>query len=75
MVTGVMVSVSVVMVTGDCPSRLASPSGKKYRSKPELARALGNTVDLTYFDFHTGKMSSAKKDLRMKKVTAQVDYG
>ncbi|XP_043213517.1 methyl-CpG-binding domain protein 2-like isoform X2 [Amphibalanus amphitrite] len=51
-----------------------SPSGKKYRSKPELARALGNAVDLTYFDFQTGKMSSAKKDLRMKK-TAQVDYG
>ncbi|KAF0296555.1 Methyl-CpG-binding domain protein 2 [Amphibalanus amphitrite] len=53
---------------------MTNPSGKKYRSKPELARALGNAVDLTYFDFQTGKMSSAKKDLRMKK-TAQVDYG
>ena len=56
------------------PSSVDSPSGKKYRTKPELARALGPAVDLTYFDFQTGRMSSAKKDLRLKK-TAQVDYG
>jgi len=51
-----------------------SPSGKKFRTKPELARALGSSVDLTYFDFQTGKLSSAKKDMQLKK-TSQVDYG
>nr|2KY8_A Chain A, Methyl-CpG-binding domain protein 2 [Gallus gallus] len=33
-----------------------SPSGKKFRSKPQLARYLGNAVDLSCFDFRTGKM-------------------
>uniref|UniRef100_A0A8C6WXT0 MBD domain-containing protein n=1 Tax=Neogobius melanostomus TaxID=47308 RepID=A0A8C6WXT0_9GOBI len=32
-----------------------SPSGKKFRSKPQLVRFLGNAVDLSYFDFRTGK--------------------
>lgn len=37
-----------------------SPSGKKFRSKPQLARYLGNTVDLSSFDFRTGKMMPSK---------------
>lgn len=38
----------------------SSPSGKKFRSKPQLARYLGNTVDLSSFDFRTGKMMPSK---------------
>uniref|UniRef100_A0A8C6RI53 Methyl-CpG binding domain protein 2 n=1 Tax=Nannospalax galili TaxID=1026970 RepID=A0A8C6RI53_NANGA len=37
-----------------------SPSGKKFRSKPQLARYLGNAVDLSSFDFRTGKMMPSK---------------
>uniref|UniRef100_A0A8C4RSM6 Methyl-CpG binding domain protein 2 n=2 Tax=Erpetoichthys calabaricus TaxID=27687 RepID=A0A8C4RSM6_ERPCA len=37
-----------------------SPSGKKFRSKPQLSRYLGNTVDLSCFDFRTGKMMPSK---------------
>ncbi|XP_063816109.1 methyl-CpG-binding domain protein 2 [Pseudophryne corroboree] len=37
-----------------------SPSGKKFRSKPQLARYLGNSVDLNSFDFRTGKMMPSK---------------
>uniref|UniRef100_A0AAY4ABZ3 MBD domain-containing protein n=1 Tax=Denticeps clupeoides TaxID=299321 RepID=A0AAY4ABZ3_9TELE len=37
-----------------------SPTGKKFRSKPQLARYLGNTVDLACFDFRTGKMMPSK---------------
>ncbi|XP_052020930.1 methyl-CpG-binding domain protein 3 isoform X3 [Apodemus sylvaticus] len=33
-----------------------SPSGKKFRSKPQLARYLGGSMDLSTFDFRTGKM-------------------
>ncbi|XP_078277700.1 methyl-CpG-binding domain protein 2-like [Rhinoraja longicauda] len=33
-----------------------SPSGKKFRSKPQLSRYLGNSIDLNSFDFRTGKM-------------------
>lgn len=39
---------------------ICSPSGKKFRSKPQLARYLGNTVDLSSFDFRTGKMMPSK---------------
>lgn len=39
---------------------LASPSGKKFRSKPQLARYLGNQMDLSSFDFRTGKMLMSK---------------
>lgn len=38
----------------------ASPSGKKFRSKPQLARYLGNQMDLSSFDFRTGKMLMSK---------------
>ncbi|KAK7898734.1 hypothetical protein WMY93_019587 [Mugilogobius chulae] len=37
-----------------------SPSGKKFRSKPQLVRFLGSSVDLSCFDFRTGKMTSGK---------------
>ncbi|GAA6095845.1 methyl-CpG-binding domain protein 2 [Tachysurus ichikawai] len=37
-----------------------NPSGKKFRSKPQLSRYLGNTVDLGCFDFRTGKMMPSK---------------
>nr|XP_033790127.1 methyl-CpG-binding domain protein 2 isoform X1 [Geotrypetes seraphini] len=37
-----------------------SPTGKKFRSKPQLSRYLGNTVDLSSFDFRTGKMMPSK---------------
>ncbi|XP_073475970.1 methyl-CpG-binding domain protein 2 [Aquarana catesbeiana] len=37
-----------------------SPSGKKFRSKPQLSRYLGNSVDLSCFDFRTGKMMPSK---------------
>ncbi|MBN3271396.1 MBD3 protein, partial [Polyodon spathula] len=37
-----------------------SPSGKKFRSKPQLARYLGNSMDLSSFDFRTGKMLMSK---------------
>ncbi|TRY87944.1 hypothetical protein DNTS_005234 [Danionella cerebrum] len=37
-----------------------SPTGKKFRSKPQLSRYLGNQVDLACFDFRTGKMMPSK---------------
>uniref|UniRef100_A0A3B4ACG6 MBD domain-containing protein n=1 Tax=Periophthalmus magnuspinnatus TaxID=409849 RepID=A0A3B4ACG6_9GOBI len=37
-----------------------SPSGKKFRSKPQLVRFLGSSVDLSCFDFRTGKMAPGK---------------
>ncbi|TRY62313.1 hypothetical protein DNTS_025856, partial [Danionella cerebrum] len=38
----------------------ATPTGKKFRSKPQLARYLGNSMDLGSFDFRTGKMLMGK---------------
>ncbi|XP_058274651.1 methyl-CpG-binding domain protein 3a isoform X4 [Hemibagrus wyckioides] len=37
-----------------------SPTGKKFRSKPQLARYLGSSMDLSSFDFRTGKMIMSK---------------
>uniref|UniRef100_A0A8C2YAD8 Methyl-CpG binding domain protein 3 n=2 Tax=Coturnix japonica TaxID=93934 RepID=A0A8C2YAD8_COTJA len=37
-----------------------SPSGKKFRSKPQLARYLGSSMDLSTFDLRTGKMLMSK---------------
>ncbi|KAJ1068286.1 hypothetical protein K5549_021368, partial [Capra hircus] len=48
------------MVGGRPTISFFSPSGKKFRSKPQLARYLGNTVDLSSFDFRTGKMMPSK---------------
>uniref|UniRef100_A0AAR2IQC6 MBD domain-containing protein n=1 Tax=Pygocentrus nattereri TaxID=42514 RepID=A0AAR2IQC6_PYGNA len=36
------------------------PTGKKFRSKPQLARYLGNSMDLSSFDFRTGKIIMSK---------------
>uniref|UniRef100_A0A182VQJ6 MBD domain-containing protein n=1 Tax=Anopheles minimus TaxID=112268 RepID=A0A182VQJ6_9DIPT len=33
-----------------------SPSGKKIESKPQLARALGDTIDLSTFDYQAGRI-------------------
>ncbi|KFB45402.1 AGAP003982-PB-like protein [Anopheles sinensis] len=33
-----------------------SPTGKKIESKPQLARALGDTIDLSTFDYHAGRI-------------------
>nr|XP_021410221.1 methyl-CpG-binding domain protein 2 [Lonchura striata domestica] len=45
-----------------------SPSGKKFRSKPQLARYLGNSVDLSSFDFRTGKMMPSKLQKNKQKL-------
>ncbi|XP_076465090.1 methyl-CpG-binding domain protein 2-like [Babylonia areolata] len=45
-----------------------SPDGKKIRSKPQLARLLGDTFDLSAFDFRTGRViySAVRKSKRQK---------
>jgi len=43
-----------------------APNGKKFRTKPELSRYLGDKVDLSNFDFRTGKttVTSLRKRVR-----------
>ncbi|CAI9733632.1 methyl2-likeCpG-binding domain 2-like isoform X1 [Octopus vulgaris] len=45
-----------------------SPDGKKIRSKPQLARHLGDVIDLSAFDFRTGRIihSALRKSKRSK---------
>lgn len=51
-----------------------SPDGVKIRSKPQLARYLGDSFDLSAFDFRTGKLiSSALRKSKRHKGTA-FDY-
>ncbi|XP_036994013.2 methyl-CpG-binding domain protein 3 isoform X1 [Artibeus jamaicensis] len=45
-----------------------SPSGKKFRSKPQLARYLGGSMDLGAFDFRTGKMLMSKMNKSRQRV-------
>ncbi|XP_075400663.1 methyl-CpG-binding domain protein 3 isoform X3 [Tenrec ecaudatus] len=45
-----------------------SPSGKKFRSKPQLARYLGGSVDLSTFDFRTGRMLMGKVNRSRQRV-------
>ncbi|ELV09340.1 Transcription factor E2-alpha [Tupaia chinensis] len=45
-----------------------SPSGKKFRSKPQLARYLGGSMDLSTFDFRTGKMLMTKVNKSRQRV-------
>nr|XP_013216951.2 methyl-CpG-binding domain protein 3 [Ictidomys tridecemlineatus] len=45
-----------------------SPSGKKFRSKPQLARYLGGSMDLSTFDFRTGKMLMSKMNKSRQRV-------
>ncbi|XP_014677086.1 PREDICTED: methyl-CpG-binding domain protein 2-like isoform X2 [Priapulus caudatus] len=51
-----------------------SPDGKKIRSKPQLAREVGDMIDLSAFDFRTGRMLSGvlRKSKRLK--GTQFDY-
>uniref|UniRef100_A0A0P5WTF2 Methyl-CpG-binding domain protein n=1 Tax=Daphnia magna TaxID=35525 RepID=A0A0P5WTF2_9CRUS len=48
-----------------------SPNGKKFRSKPQLVRHLGDAVDLTTFDYKTGKINAIL--LRKNRKKAQPD--
>ena len=48
-----------------------SPNGKKFRSKPQLVRYLGDAVDLTTFDYKTGKINAIL--LRKNRKKAQPD--
>ncbi|XP_019659655.1 methyl-CpG-binding domain protein 3 isoform X4 [Ailuropoda melanoleuca] len=48
--------------------RCLSPSGKKFRSKPQLARYLGGSMDLSTFDFRTGKMLLSKMSKSRQRV-------
>ncbi|CAE1259588.1 MBD2 [Acanthosepion pharaonis] len=45
-----------------------SPDGKKIRSKPQLARHIGDVIDLSAFDFRTGRIihSALRKSKRPK---------
>ncbi|XP_019289529.1 methyl-CpG-binding domain protein 3 isoform X1 [Panthera pardus] len=45
-----------------------SPSGKKFRSKPQLARYLGGSMDLSTFDFRTGKLLMSKASRSRQRV-------
>lgn len=47
---------------------LHSPDGKKIRSKPQLARHIGDVIDLSAFDFRTGRIihSALRKSKRPK---------
>lgn len=50
------------------PLSVRSPSGKKFRSKPQLARYLGGSMDLSTFDFRTGKMLLSKMSKSRQRV-------
>ncbi|XP_053612094.1 methyl-CpG-binding domain protein 3 isoform X1 [Plodia interpunctella] len=50
-----------------------SPTGKKFRSKPELVRYLGDSMDLSCFDFHQGQINTMLL-CKAKKARAQFDY-
>lgn len=53
-----------------------SPTGRKFRTKPQLARYLGESVDLTTFDYRTGKINSSlmRKNKRSKGGLQGYDY-
>ncbi|XP_067218515.1 methyl-CpG-binding domain protein 3a isoform X2 [Chanodichthys erythropterus] len=48
--------------------KVVSPTGKKFRSKPQLARYLGNSMDLSSFDFRTGKMLMSKLNKNRQRI-------
>nr|ACF05483.1 methyl-CpG-binding domain type 2/3a [Patiria pectinifera] len=54
-----------------------SPCGRKFRSKPQLARFLGDAIDLTSFDFRTGKLltSGVRKSKRLKNIHYDYNKG
>ncbi|XP_039103991.1 methyl-CpG-binding domain protein 3 isoform X1 [Hyaena hyaena] len=51
-----------------CCDSTQSPSGKKFRSKPQLARYLGGSMDLSTFDFRTGKLLMSKMNKSRQRV-------
>ncbi|XP_013777611.1 methyl-CpG-binding domain protein 2-like [Limulus polyphemus] len=51
-----------------------SPTGKKFHSKPQLARYLGDVVDLSTFDFRTGKINSMLLRKSKRQRGMQFDY-
>lgn len=50
-----------------------SPTGKKFRSKAELVRYLGDSTDLSCFDFQQGQINTMLL-CKAKKARAQFDY-
>ncbi|KOB71464.1 putative methyl-CpG binding transcription regulator, partial [Operophtera brumata] len=50
-----------------------SPTGKKFRSKPELVRYLGDSMDLSCFDFQQGQINTMLL-CKAKKARSQFDY-
>lgn len=53
---------------------LSSPSGKKFRSKPQLARYIGDGLDLATFDFRTGKVNAMLSRKSSKKHKSGTPY-
>nr|XP_024218882.1 methyl-CpG-binding domain protein 3-like isoform X1 [Halyomorpha halys] len=51
-----------------------SPDGQKYDSKPQLVRAISDSIDLTTFDFSTGKCNTLLARRHKKPRTSQFDY-
>jgi len=51
-----------------------SPDGHKYESKPQLFRAMSDTVDLSTFDFSTGKCNSLLARRPKKPRANQYDF-
>ncbi|UYV77422.1 MBD2, partial [Cordylochernes scorpioides] len=52
----------------------SSPGGKKFRSKPQLARYLGDAIDLSTFDFRTGRINSMLLRKSKRQRGTQFDY-
>lgn len=51
-----------------------SPNMKKFKSKPQLSRYLGDSFDLSGFDFQTGKINSMLIKNKSKRPKAPIDY-
>jgi len=51
-----------------------SPDGRKVRSKPQLARCLGDVIDYGSFDFRSGKVNNLLLRKQRKQRSTQVEY-
>ncbi|KAL7638856.1 UNVERIFIED_CONTAM: hypothetical protein RMT77_010390 [Armadillidium vulgare] len=51
-----------------------SPDGKKFRNKPQLVRYLGESVDLSTFDYRTGKVNHLLVRKNKKQKGTLFDY-
>ncbi|KAG8289469.1 Methyl-CpG-binding domain protein 2 [Homalodisca vitripennis] len=51
-----------------------SPDGRKVRSKPQLARCLGDVIDYGSFDFRSGKVNNLLLRKQRKQRSSQVEY-